>query len=210
MKKYIIIIVLAITAIGFVACKKVTDITLSKSELLLIPNETEMLIATVYPDDASNKTITWKSDKPEIATVDNNGLVKAIANGKAIITASTKNGKQTATCLVSVDYRYKWVGDWEFVTDWEERFERKYSHDTIYYSGKISLGNTDNTLIINKDTMTVDEFGKVTKPDNHLSRYNGQFEGEDKVHIKYYYTNGAHSVMVKMITDGTKKKGGKK
>ena len=52
------------------------------------------------PDDATNKTVTWSSDKTDVATVDSNGKVMAVAEGTATITA--KAGEQTAKCEVTV------------------------------------------------------------------------------------------------------------
>ncbi len=58
------------------------------------------LTATVAPANATDKTITWTSDKPEIASVAN-GVVTGVSEGTATITATTHNGK-TATCVVTV------------------------------------------------------------------------------------------------------------
>lgn len=62
----------------------------------------ETLTATVVPEDAEDKTVTFTSDKPEIATVTpKQGTVKAVKAGSATITATTVNG-QTATATVTV------------------------------------------------------------------------------------------------------------
>lgn len=47
--------------------------------------------------------VTWKSDKPEIATVDQEGTVTGIADGTANVTAETEDGKKIATCAVTVN-----------------------------------------------------------------------------------------------------------
>ena len=52
------------------------------------------------PDNATDKTVTWTSDKPAVATVDATGKVTAVAEGEATITA--KAGDKTATCKVTV------------------------------------------------------------------------------------------------------------
>lgn len=80
----------------------VTDVTLNKNTLTLEIGGTETLTATVAPENATDKTVTWESDKTNIATVDNNGKVTAIKDGTATITAKTANGK-TATCTVTVN-----------------------------------------------------------------------------------------------------------
>ena len=79
----------------------VESVTLGKTELELIIGQADVtLTATVKPDDASDKTVTWTSDKPEVATVDANGKVHAVAAGTATITAQA--GDKTATCVVTV------------------------------------------------------------------------------------------------------------
>jgi len=61
------------------------------------------LEATITPENATNKTVTWTSSNPEVATVDANGLVTAVANGTCTITATTTDGNFTATCNITVD-----------------------------------------------------------------------------------------------------------
>ena len=63
----------------------------------------ETLTATVAPDNATNKKVTWKSDKPEIATVDASGKITGVKEGEATITVTTEDGGKTATCKVTVE-----------------------------------------------------------------------------------------------------------
>ena len=79
----------------------VTGVTLSETEKKLKVGEEFTLTATVMPVDATNKEVTWTSDKPAVATVDN-GKVKAVATGEATITVTTKDGNKTATCKIKV------------------------------------------------------------------------------------------------------------
>lgn len=65
--------------------------------------ETLQLTTTIYPDSATNKTVTWKSSDKTVATVDESGLVTAVGNGTADITATTEDGNYTATCKVTVE-----------------------------------------------------------------------------------------------------------
>ena len=81
---------------------KVTGVKLNKSETSLLVGGNETLTATVLPEDATNQNVTWKSDKPEIATVDANGKVTGVAAGEATITVTTEDGGKTATCKVTV------------------------------------------------------------------------------------------------------------
>lgn len=65
--------------------------------------ETLQLTATIYPDSATNKNVTWKSSDKTVATVDESGLVTAVGNGTADITATTEDGNFKATCQVTVE-----------------------------------------------------------------------------------------------------------
>ncbi len=76
-----------------------TGVTLDKTELSLKLGETATLTATVEPDNAADKTVTWTTSAEDIATVEN-GTVTAHAAGTATITATCGNAK--AECTVSV------------------------------------------------------------------------------------------------------------
>ena len=80
----------------------VTEVTLDKTELTLTEGETETLTATVKPDNADNKKVTWSSDKTDVATVDGAGRVTAMKAGEAVITVTTEDGGKTASCKVTV------------------------------------------------------------------------------------------------------------
>ncbi|AYJ73527.1 major tail protein [Enterococcus phage EfV12-phi1] len=81
----------------------VTGVTLDTNAITLEIDGTQKLVATVAPINATNKKVTWKSDKPEIATVDQEGTVTGIADGTANVTAETEDGKKVATCAVTVN-----------------------------------------------------------------------------------------------------------
>jgi beta-xylosidase len=80
----------------------VTAVSLNKAVATLLVGGTEQLAATVLPADATNKSVTWQSDKPQVATVSSSGLVRGVAAGTATITAATADGSKTATCAVTV------------------------------------------------------------------------------------------------------------
>ena len=77
----------------------VTSITLSSTTMNLEVGQTGTLTATVKPDNATNKTVTWKTSNDKVATVAN-GVVTAVGKGTATITAAA--GGKTATCTVTV------------------------------------------------------------------------------------------------------------
>ena len=80
----------------------VTGVSLDKTTLTLTEGENASLVATVAPDDASDKSVSWESSAPAIATVDQTGKVTAVAAGSATITVKTTDGEKTATCEVTV------------------------------------------------------------------------------------------------------------
>ncbi len=82
----------------------VSHVTLSKTELSLTTNKdnTHQLTATIFPADADNQSVTWRSSNAQVATVSATGLVTAVGNGTADITVTTKDGNHTATCKVTV------------------------------------------------------------------------------------------------------------
>lgn len=90
---------------GIINLKIVEDIsgiTLDKTQVSLEEGEEVELIATVLPAAAYDKTVSFTSDNEAVATVDENGKVTAAATGTAIITATTADGKFTATAEISV------------------------------------------------------------------------------------------------------------
>lgn len=80
---------------------EVTSVTLNKSTLSLEVGKTGKLSATVLPNSATNKSVSWSSNNEAVATVSTNGTVTAHKAGTAVITARTANGK-SASCTVTV------------------------------------------------------------------------------------------------------------
>ena len=87
----------------------VTGVSLSKTSLSLVEGGSETLTATVSPDNATNKSVSWKSSATDIATVDGSGKVTAVKPGSATITVTTADGGKTATCSVTVTEQAKIV-----------------------------------------------------------------------------------------------------
>mgnify|MGYP004587594463 FL=1 len=79
----------------------VTGVTLNKSTMSLVATAEETLTATVAPENATNKAVTWSTSNDKVATVAD-GKVTAVAPGEAVITATTADGGFTATCKVTV------------------------------------------------------------------------------------------------------------
>ncbi|MDF2921486.1 MAG: hypothetical protein K0R57_400 [Paenibacillaceae bacterium] len=80
----------------------VTGISLSKTELTIGVGATGQLAAAVEPQNATDGSILWSSDNPEVAAVSVTGAVYGKSEGTAVIMATTVDGGKTAVCTVSV------------------------------------------------------------------------------------------------------------
>lgn len=90
-------------AIAYSDIQLVTGITLTPdSATLTNKGETVQLTATVTPENAADKSVTWASSNTNVATVDANGKVTAVANGTCTITVTTTDGEKTATSTITV------------------------------------------------------------------------------------------------------------
>ena len=140
----------------------VTDVSLDRTELTLTEGEAETLTATVRPDNADNKKVTWSSDKTEIATVDGSGKVTAVKPGEAVITVTTEDGGKTATCKVTV--KAKAVNVTEVTLDKTELTLTEGEAETL--TATVRPDNADNKKVTwssdKTEIATVDGSGKVT------------------------------------------------
>ena len=106
MKRNSLFVMAVLVSALFVTCKKevfhpVSFIELNQTFAVLSPNSTLTLTATIKPDIATDKTLIWKIDNENIATVID-GLVTAKADGTAIISVTTKDGNITENCTLFV------------------------------------------------------------------------------------------------------------
>ena len=140
----------------------VTDVTLDKTELTLTEGETGTLTATVKPDNADNRKVTWSSDKTEIATVGGDGRVTAVKPGEAVVTVTTEDGGKTATCKVTV--KAKAVSVTEVTLDRTELTLTEGEAETL--TATVRPDNADNRNVTwssdKTEIATVDGAGKVT------------------------------------------------
>ena len=81
----------------------VTSVTVSEHSLTLEFGESYQLSATLEPEDATNKNVTWSSDNEEFVSVSETGLVTGNKAGTATITVTTVDGHLTDSCLVTVN-----------------------------------------------------------------------------------------------------------
>ncbi|MEI6602923.1 MAG: Ig-like domain-containing protein, partial [Clostridia bacterium] len=80
----------------------VTSVKLNKTSLQIKKGKTYKLVSTVYPTNASNQKVTWKSSNKAIVTVSSTGMVRGVKMGTAYVTVVTIDGKKSARCKVVV------------------------------------------------------------------------------------------------------------
>lgn len=116
------------------------------------------LAATVLPEDATNKEVTWSSDKPDVASVDN-GVVLAKSAGTAIISVTSKDGGKVASCEVTV---YQAAEDVSF--DITSRTINE-GESFVLKASVMPNSTTDKSLVwesADEAIAKVDQSGKVT------------------------------------------------
>ena len=125
---------------------KVTGVTLDKHKDTITKNNgTTQLTATIKPENAGNKNVTWTSSDTNIAIVDRNGKVTAVANGTAIITVTTEDGGKTDTCEVTVKISSdNNTGNQEVSNNGDENGNKN--------TGNISTGSQEGSNTGNKNT----------------------------------------------------------
>ena len=80
----------------------VESVVLDKTEQVLAVGEKAVLVATVFPANATNTNVLWSSSDESVVTVSATGIVTGVSAGSAIITVTTIDGGKTATCNVTV------------------------------------------------------------------------------------------------------------
>lgn len=138
-------------------------ITLDVTEANLFEGDELILTVTVDPENTTDKSVTWSSSAPEIATVDN-GVVTAIAPGTAIITATTANGL-TASCTVTVIEKEPEIIYATSITLDKESIEAETGTVVTLTATILPDDTTDKTVAwssSDEDIATVDAEGNVT------------------------------------------------
>ena len=158
----------------------IESVTLNKTELTLNVGDEETLTATVAPDDATDKTVTWSSDNTAVATVAN-GKVTAVSAGTATITA--KAGGKSATCAVTVNSALTEDTDFDaLVSDkvtedgWKAAFsDNAFENVTIKFS---SSGDVPGTATLFKYGTTMCITMKMESGEQNPSIYIFEKDGE--------------------------------
>ncbi len=161
------------TVIGYLAAEdtsttvKVTSVTLNKNSLNMQLNQTEKLTATVKPDNATNKNVTWTTSDSSVAAVDAQGNVTAMGTGEATITATTADGGKTAACTVQVfNYTLNQTELSFNLSTWtsDQTVTLKVSNGTNDISSTVTWSSNDeNVATVTKDGVVTPEGAGTTK-----------------------------------------------
>lgn len=150
-------------------CKiPVQDMELNKTNIIKKVGESEQLVAKIVPDNAYDKSISWESEDPSIASVDVNGLVMANSPGNTIIKATTRQNDISKMCNVEVLIPVNGVSlnktELKLYTDQREQlFERvipsnAYDKTVTWKSSNTQVATIDNEgniVPINSGTTTI-------------------------------------------------------
>ena len=140
-----------------------TSIALNQSNAVLAEGDTLQLIASVMPEDATDKTVTWSSSNANVANVDENGLITAIAPGTATITVTTNDGSNlNASCTVTVTGNLEPDGDNVFHIDNMEAF---YGDIIVI---PVQMNNEETILAFQTDIHLPDGFTILTDEDDEF------------------------------------------
>lgn len=188
----------------------VTGVSLNKSTLELQNGTSETLIATVAPNNATDKSVTWSSSSPFIASVDANGEVTALDEGETTITVTTIDGGFSATCEVNVtpDTLASISIDSSSKTSYfvNEQFSKKdikvlanYEHGSSMFidSSECTFSISDGTTFTAQDapevSLTVTYEGKSTSVTLSISEHSGAL----------YYLSGTSTVTFNNAPEGS-------
>lgn len=135
-----------------------TSVSLDSTDATLYVGGNIQLSAAIAPENATDKHLAWLSSNSAVATVDSNGLVKAVGKGTAVITVSTINGK-TAQCTVTVNPTYP-----ENIIISPEKL-KFYVGDEYQFTADITPADVQNKSVFwsssNTAVVTVDNMGMV-------------------------------------------------
>lgn len=125
---------------------EVTELILNKTYLELIKGETEKLTVEVNPSNATNQNITWTISDTNIATVDTEGLIKALLPGTTTLTVSTENSSIKTTATIKVLDPSITIGTTSYSNDVNE-------DNKIYsgYKGEVSTNITTTDIEDSKE-----------------------------------------------------------
>ena len=151
----------------------VTGVSFRMNKVEIIVGKTQLMAATVFPLEALNRNVSWSSSNPDIATIDENGIVTAKALGESQITVTTLQNGKKATCYVEVVSEPPYS---EFVKTYGSKFVLRGEEIVFRGAGQwpgagwnsntyqklASVGFNSVRLYINASNSTIENPGNVT------------------------------------------------
>ena len=136
----------------------VTEISLSQTNIELSNiGESVQLEATITPEDASDKSVTWKSNNEQVCIVSSTGMVTAIGSGTTVVTATTNDGGKMAFCIVNVTLQ-----EYNITLDQYTMILNVGESAQLHATVSGTTNKTINWSSSNEQTATVDNNGNVT------------------------------------------------
>lgn len=137
-------------------------VSISDTLVMLLPSQDTVLVATVFPEDATDKTVEWTSSDETVAVVDSLGKVTAVSTGIAEIVVKTRDGGFEATCVVIVELPVVPVSE----VSLDRSSVTIYVGETISLKAYIKPGNATNKEVSwhsgARSIARVDNEGNVT------------------------------------------------
>ncbi len=120
-------------------------IILDKDMLELFIDEKVTLNATVFPEDAYDKTVTFVSSDPNVASVTSDGTVKGRSDGRAVITATTADGNYSSSCEVNVRHIDIYFNGAQIRTEGTQGLRYVFAMDRMLYDSLYHPTSSDDT-----------------------------------------------------------------
>ena len=185
---------------------RVTGISLNKSATTITQGSTERLTVTVYPTNATNKTVTFTSATPSVATVEPGGFVTGVSAGSSIIVATTSDGGYQASCLVTVQAQVVEDEEEEDIPTGDEVLEDGVVRNLVpyistYYAPSTIEPNTNFEF----DYFVTDYYGRSYTLDSNFYKYTiiVKCDGKERQVIENVRGGDNHISLGSFATEGT-------
>ena len=166
----------------------VSSISLNKELIKLDPNNTEKLIVSFNPTNATNRSVVWRSTDDNVATVGSDGTVKAIAGGVAVITATV--AATVGSGIMRTDYCVVQVSG-----------EPAEVENELYVSKVSSLASRQTDFIMGMDASAVPSIEAAREASNSPLYKN--FDGVEEDVFKILKDNGITDIRIRIWNDPT-------
>ncbi|MBU9738749.1 DUF4214 domain-containing protein [Diplocloster agilis] len=184
----------------------VSAIKLNNNKITLTKiGESYKLIASIQPSDATDKTVIWKSSAPATVSVSSSGTITAKGKGKALITATTRDGNKVAECDVLVEVPsppvtppVKYTPVEQFVIRlYQKIMDRNFDADGLSYWTNRLLNQQNTAAQVVERFMASDEFKQKNLTNKEYIEIlydvclNRKYDSDGLVYWNKFLENGA-------------------